>query len=970
MLDVEVIEDPAAAAVALDPVRARLLAELAEPASAAALAARVGLARQKVNYHLRTLEAHGLVEPAGERRWGGLTERMLVATAASYLVSPAALGRVQADRLSARYLIALGARMVREIADLARTAERTGKRLPTLSLDTEIRFATPADRAAFADELTGAVTTLVSRYHEPGGRPHRLVVAAHPLPQERHDRPARPRRDRGSRHARGGVGGDRHRARHRLLVRARRGRRARRRRDRHAPRPVRRLARRGRRPGSLRAASPTRSASWAEGAPPWATEILVEARAGGTCLVRLVSGMLTRRRGLGRRDRRHRVRLAVRAREPAALPHALRRPALLACARVGDGAEPFERAWPAFATALGVHGAGEGAGVDGRWFRRRRAHARRDGAAARRRRDRRDHAHPGDGKTHLAVRAYRFTTAAAVAAREEPAWRELDGRARVGGRVSADVDAIVIGAGHNGLVAANRLAERGWSVLVLEAQPEPGGAVRAASCASRASPATSSARSTRSARRRRAIRALELERHGLRWRRSPLALAHPQADGACARLSRDLERDGGVARRFAPGDGDAWRELYALLAARGRRSSTRCCGRSRRCARRAARASRSGPRGLLRFARFALLPVRRLGRGAVPRRRRRAAAGRQRDARRLRARVGGQRRCSAGCCAGSAQQLGYPVPEGGAGRLTAALVARLQAHGGRIECGARGGARAGPPRRGGRRAHRGRPRDRGAPGRARRHHRADALPRSGRRPAPAGAPSSTTSAASSCDGATVKVDWSLDGADPVGGGRRSPRRHGARGRRPRRAHAHGRPARARPDPRPAVPRHGPVLDGRPDSRSRAGRETAWAYTHVPQRVRGDAGGGSRGAGTRPRPRRSRSGWRREVERVAPGFRALIRARHVFTPPALEAANASLVGGARQPRHRPDPPAARLPAGARASVAPRPRSRGLYLAGASAHPGGGVHGAAGANAAHAALRPTHRATAAVARVLGR
>ena len=93
MLDVEVIEDPAAAAVALDPVRARLLAELTEPASAAALAERVGLARQKVNYHLRTLEAHGLVEPAGERRWGGLTERLLVATAASYLVSPAALGR-------------------------------------------------------------------------------------------------------------------------------------------------------------------------------------------------------------------------------------------------------------------------------------------------------------------------------------------------------------------------------------------------------------------------------------------------------------------------------------------------------------------------------------------------------------------------------------------------------------------------------------------------------------------------------------------------------------------------------------------------------------------------------------------------------------------------------------------------------------------------------------------------------------
>jgi DNA-binding transcriptional ArsR family regulator len=191
MLDVEVIDDPAAAVVALDPVRARLLAELAEPASAAALAARVGLARQKVNYHLRTLEAHGLVRVAEERRWGGLTERMLVATAASYVVSPGALGEAasdprRADRLSARYLIALAARIVREVADLARRAEHAGKQLPTLAIDTEIRFRSAAERAAFTDDLAAAVTTLASRYHDesaPGGRRHRLVVAAHPVPE-------------------------------------------------------------------------------------------------------------------------------------------------------------------------------------------------------------------------------------------------------------------------------------------------------------------------------------------------------------------------------------------------------------------------------------------------------------------------------------------------------------------------------------------------------------------------------------------------------------------------------------------------------------------------------------------------------------------------------------------------------------------------------------------------------------------
>src|SRR4051794_36527091 len=116
MLDVQVIRDPAAA-VALDPVRSRLLAELAAPASAAALAARLGIPRQKINYHLGTLEAHDLVEVAETRKWGGLTERLMVATASSYIVSPAAMGRVaadperQVDRLSASYLIALAARI-------------------------------------------------------------------------------------------------------------------------------------------------------------------------------------------------------------------------------------------------------------------------------------------------------------------------------------------------------------------------------------------------------------------------------------------------------------------------------------------------------------------------------------------------------------------------------------------------------------------------------------------------------------------------------------------------------------------------------------------------------------------------------------------------------------------------------------------------------------------------------------------
>jgi DNA-binding transcriptional ArsR family regulator len=193
VLDVEVIESTQDAAAALDPVRSRLLAELAEPASAAALAGRIGIARQKINYHLRALEAHGLVQVAETRKWGGLTERLLVASAASYIVSPSALGPAASDpartrdRLSASYLIALAGRVVREVGALLRLATKADKHLATLSIDTEVRFRSPAERAAFTDELTRAVTGLVSRYHDtsaPGGRPHRLLILAHPTLNE------------------------------------------------------------------------------------------------------------------------------------------------------------------------------------------------------------------------------------------------------------------------------------------------------------------------------------------------------------------------------------------------------------------------------------------------------------------------------------------------------------------------------------------------------------------------------------------------------------------------------------------------------------------------------------------------------------------------------------------------------------------------------------------------------------------
>ncbi|GAB2989082.1 ArsR/SmtB family transcription factor [Saccharothrix stipae] len=194
MLDVAVIEDPAVAEVSLDPVRVRLLAELAEPNSATTLAAKVGLPRQKVNYHLRTLEQHGLVELAEERRKGNMTERVMRATAASYVISPTALAAVQPDpgrapdRLSARWLLAVAARLVRDVGALITGATKADKKVATFALDGEVRFATAADRAAFAEELATAVTTLVAKYHDEtaaGGRAHRVIVAVHPsIPKE------------------------------------------------------------------------------------------------------------------------------------------------------------------------------------------------------------------------------------------------------------------------------------------------------------------------------------------------------------------------------------------------------------------------------------------------------------------------------------------------------------------------------------------------------------------------------------------------------------------------------------------------------------------------------------------------------------------------------------------------------------------------------------------------------------------
>ncbi len=179
------------AAVLVRPLRTRILELLAEPHSAVGIARTLDVARQKVGYHLKELEKHGLVELVEEKKVGNCIERIVRATARAYLVSAEALGSLAqgaaeaTDRFSAAYVIAVAARALREVTRMRQAADDAGKRLATLTLDTEIRFATAADRAAFTEELAREVARLAAKYHDasaPRGRMHRLVSFAYPKP--------------------------------------------------------------------------------------------------------------------------------------------------------------------------------------------------------------------------------------------------------------------------------------------------------------------------------------------------------------------------------------------------------------------------------------------------------------------------------------------------------------------------------------------------------------------------------------------------------------------------------------------------------------------------------------------------------------------------------------------------------------------------------------------------------------------
>jgi DNA-binding transcriptional ArsR family regulator len=184
-----IVRDTARAAHLLDPMRAALLGQLAEPGSASSLARALGLPRQRINYHLHELEKAGFVEFVEERRRGNCVERLVKATARSYLISPEVLGALgrtpeeQQDRFSASYLMAAAGRLLHDVAETSARAATAKKRVATLTLEADIRFATAEARTAFAEELSTAVAQLVAKYHDAttaGGRRFHLVAGVYP----------------------------------------------------------------------------------------------------------------------------------------------------------------------------------------------------------------------------------------------------------------------------------------------------------------------------------------------------------------------------------------------------------------------------------------------------------------------------------------------------------------------------------------------------------------------------------------------------------------------------------------------------------------------------------------------------------------------------------------------------------------------------------------------------------------------
>lgn len=187
--EVQVVEHEDAAASLLQPLRRRILACLREPDSTASLARALQVPRQRLGYHVRVLEQQGLLRRVGRRPAGNMTETLLQSAARHFVISPAAVRELQVDpdalvdRFSSAYAVASAARTVAEVSALRERAERAGRKLATLTLETEVRFACAADQHAFAEGLSRAVAELSARYHAPAaddGRAFRFAVTGHP----------------------------------------------------------------------------------------------------------------------------------------------------------------------------------------------------------------------------------------------------------------------------------------------------------------------------------------------------------------------------------------------------------------------------------------------------------------------------------------------------------------------------------------------------------------------------------------------------------------------------------------------------------------------------------------------------------------------------------------------------------------------------------------------------------------------
>lgn len=513
------------------------------------------------------------------------------------------------------------------------------------------------------------------------------------------------------------------------------------------------------------------------------------------------------------------------------------------------------------------------------------------------------------------------------------------------------VDAVVIGAGPNGLVAANLLADAGWEVLVLEAQPEPGGGVSSAGYLGEGWTTDVCSAFYPLAAASQVFRDLHLEDHGMKWVRSDAVLAHPLGGTDAAVLYQDVDATAEGLDRLHPGDGKAWSRLHDMWSsvAEDVLGAVLTPFPPVKALARLARSVKLA--GGIRLARFASLPVRRLAEeefsGTGP--------GILLGGCAVHADLPPEAAISSffgWLLAMLGHDVGFPSVEGGAARMTEAMIRRLESKGGRVECDSRvdsievvhGRAQAvvtsGGERHTARYAVLA---DVSAPDLYGGLVSWDDLPRQMR----------DDVSRFQWDWSTVKIDWALNDKVPweakeiAGAGTV----HIAESLDSL-THYCADVATGR------IPAEPFVLLGQlgtvDPSRCPPGHELLYGYTHVPRETRGDAGTGSvKGVWDEEDQEAFAQRVEDRIETFAPGFKSLVQRRHILSPSGLQQHDANLALGAinggtaevhQQLFFRPTPGLGR-------SETP---VQGLFLASSSAHPGGGVHGACGANAARAAL----------------